>query len=79
MIGSAIACGCLGFGYGVNALAERTTDLSALKNPFLGMPSLPVQALVAVGGCAVVALGLAVLLGPIALGAALTSLVAGAL
>ena len=79
LIGSAIACGCLGFGYGVNALAERTTDRSALKNPFVGMPSLPVQALAAVGGCAVVALGLAVLLGPIAFGAALTSLVAGAL
>lgn len=79
LTGAALASGCLGFAYGVNALAERATNRSALKNPLVGVGPLPAAALISALLCALAALALAALSGPLALGATVTSLAAGAL
>ena len=77
LAGAAIAAGCLGCAYGINAVAERGSDRSARKNPLVAAPELAALAtawaLVASG----LALGLALALGPWALLACGSSLLCG--
>jgi 4-hydroxybenzoate polyprenyltransferase len=77
LAGAAIAAGCLGCAYAINAVAERGSDRSARKNPLVAAPELAALAttwaLVASG----LALGLASILGPWALLACGSSLLCG--
>lgn len=77
LVGCVIAGGCLGFAYGINAVAERRSDRSFLKNPLVGAPGVAGLAV----GCAMLvatlALGLALVLGRWALLACGLSLLCG--
>jgi 4-hydroxybenzoate polyprenyltransferase len=78
MTGCTIAAGCLGFAYGINAVAERHSDRSAAKNPLVAAPELAPLATVSALMVAVLALALALALGPWALLACGLSLICGA-
>ena len=73
------AAACLGFAYGLNAIAERRTDVCPRKNPLVGRPGDVPSAILRVGAASGLALLLAALLSSTALVAAGTSLVAGTL
>lgn len=78
LVGCTIAAGCLGFAYGINAVAERRTDRSAAKNPLVAAPELAPLATAGALAVALLALALALALGPWALLACGLSLTCGA-
>jgi 4-hydroxybenzoate polyprenyltransferase len=67
----------LGYAYGVNALGDRASDVSAAKNPLAGVARVPADTKIVVASAAVGALSISMLLGPAALVLVLSSLVAG--
>ena len=67
LAGCVIAGGCLGCAYGINAVAERRTDLCAGKNPLVVAPELAALATACALLASLLALALAVILGPWAL------------
>jgi len=76
--GMAVAVLALGYAYGLNALADRPTDLDRRKSPLCGVdaPSSLVKILAAM---VLLALGLGWLAGPLSLAATLASLAASTL
>jgi 4-hydroxybenzoate polyprenyltransferase len=76
--GCLVAAGCLGFAYGINAVAERHSDRSATKNPLVAAPELAPLATASALTVAVLAFALALTLGPWALLACGLSLTCGA-
>ncbi|MFV8749441.1 UbiA family prenyltransferase [Nannocystaceae bacterium ST9] len=78
LVGCLIAAGCLGFAYGINAVAERHSDRSAAKNPLVAAPEQATHATMLALVVGLLALGLAALLGTWALLAAALSLICGA-
>ncbi|MFN7953579.1 MAG: UbiA family prenyltransferase [bacterium] len=54
-----VAALCLGYAYGLNAIADRHDDVSASKNPLVRVTRVPPAVAVAVAGCAVAAVVLA--------------------
>lgn len=77
-IGVAAAAGALAFAYGANALADRSTDLDAVKNPLVSADPTPLDVGV-VAAAAALALALGVGAGPRACAAVLLSLASAAL
>jgi 4-hydroxybenzoate polyprenyltransferase len=73
----AVAALCLAYAYGINAVADRHGDRSAAKNPLAGVAIVPIEGWLLIVGCAALAQILALLLGGLTAGAALTSLLAG--
>ena len=75
-----LACaGCLGFAYGINAVAERRSDRSAVKNPLVAAPQLAASASAAALIAALVAASAGLYLGGPAPAAVGLSLVCGLL
>jgi 4-hydroxybenzoate polyprenyltransferase len=77
VVGCLVAAGCLGFAYGINAVAERHSDRSTIKNPLVEAPELGSLATACALMVGLFALGLASVLGPWALLACGISLVCG--
>ncbi len=77
LAGCLIAAGCLGCAYGINAVAERHTDLCAGKNPLVTAPEGATLATACALLASLLALLLALFLGPWALLACGTSLGCG--
>lgn len=77
LVGVAVAAGCLGCAYGVNAVAERRTDRSIFKNVLVGAPAVAGLASLCASLVAGLALLLACLLGAWALLACMLSLACG--
>src|SRR5262245_25912762 len=57
----------LGYAYGVNALGDRASDASAVKNPLAGVARVPLDTKIVIAGAALAALSISLLLGPAAL------------
>ena len=74
LAGATISGLCLAYAYAINGLSERSTDLDARKNPWVGRET-QAGARLAVAALAAFAVGLAVLAGPLALWAASLSVV----
>ena len=80
LVGSVAVAGlCLAFAYGFNGIIDRGMDRDAGKNSLAGLVELPREAVALVVGCALVALGIAAMLTPVALLGTGMSLVAGTL
>ena len=77
LAGCLIAGGCLGCAYGINAVAERHTDRCADKNPLVAAPERAALATACALLASLLALALALLLGPWSLLACATSLGCG--
>jgi len=60
--GACVAALCLGFAYGVNAIADREADASDHKNPLAGRDQVPSSAWAAAVGSGVAAVGIAMLI-----------------
>lgn len=73
------AAAALAFSYGLNAVAERHTDVSATKNPLVGLTALPRAVTLSLASCVSLALTLAAALGLPSLVAIAVSLIAGTL
>jgi hypothetical protein len=76
-VGFACAAGLLAFAYGVNAIADRMSDLDPRKNPLAGQREVSLAMVAGVITPGLMALGLAAWLGDIALLAALISWTSG--
>lgn len=72
-----VATGCLAFAYGINGVTDRGLDRAVSKNALAGAASVPREVTTLLVASAVVALGVASLLGFAALGLAACSLFAG--
>lgn len=70
---------CLGYAYGINAIADRASDASASKNPLAGVETVPLGAKVVVFTAAALALATSLSLGLFATGLTVASLAAGTL
>lgn len=80
LVGSVAVAGlCLAFAYGFNGIIDRGMDRDAGKNSLAGLVEVPREAVALVVGCALVALGIAAMLTPVALLGTGMSLVAGTL
>lgn len=80
LVGSVAVAGlCLAFAYGFNGIIDRGMDRDAGKNSLAGLVEVPREAVLLVVGCALVALGIAAMLTPVALLGTGMSLVAGTL
>lgn len=80
LVGSVAVAGlCLAFAYGFNGIIDRGMDRDAAKNSLAGLVEVPREAVLLVVGCALVALGIAAMLTPVALLGTGMSLVAGTL
>jgi 4-hydroxybenzoate polyprenyltransferase len=80
LVGSVAVAGlCLAFAYGFNGIIDRGMDRDAAKNSLAGLVEVPREAVLLVVGCALVALGIAARLTPLALLGTGMSLVAGTL
>jgi 4-hydroxybenzoate polyprenyltransferase len=80
LVGSVAVAGlCLAFAYGFNGIIDRGMDRDAGKNSLAGLVEVPREAVALVIGCALVALGIAAMLTPVALLGTGMSLVAGTL
>lgn len=80
LLGSVAVAGlCLAFAYGFNGIIDRGMDRDAGKNSLAGLVEVPREAVALVVGCALVALGIAAMLTPVALLGSGMSLVAGTL
>jgi 4-hydroxybenzoate polyprenyltransferase len=80
LVGSVAVAGlCLAFAYGFNGIVDRGMDRDAGKNSLAGLVEVPREAVALVVGCALVALGIAAMLTPVALLGTGMSLVAGTL
>lgn len=77
LAGAVIAAGCLGCAYGINAVAERRSDRCTVKNPLVAAPELAALATAWSLVAGILALALALLLGPWALLACGVSLTCG--
>jgi 4-hydroxybenzoate polyprenyltransferase len=73
------AAACLAWSYGLNAIAERHTDASALKNPLVGVGALPRSVTLTLAATLLLALLSSSALGWTSLLAAALSLLAGTL
>jgi len=74
--GMAVAALALAYAYGLNALADRPTDLDPRKNPLSAALPLPLPLYVLLFSVAATAIALAALAGAVALAALATSLTA---
>ncbi len=80
LLGSVVVAGlCLAYAYGFNGIVDRGMDRDAAKNSLAGLVEVPREAVVLVVACALVALGIAATLTPVALIGTGLSLVAGTL
>jgi len=80
LVGSVAVAGlCLAFAYGFNGIVDRGMDRDEGKNSLAGLVEVPREAVALVVGCALVALGIAAMLTPVALLGTGMSLVAGTL
>lgn len=73
------AAACLAWSYGLNAVAERHTDASSLKNPLVGISTVPRSVSLTLGASLLIALTTASALGLTSLAAVSLSLLAGTL
>ncbi len=80
LMGSVVVAGlCLAYAYGFNGITDRGMDRDAAKNSLAGLVEVPREAVLLVAACAVVALGSAAALTPVALVGTAMSLVAATL
>ena len=77
LLGALVAAGCLGWAYGLNALTDRESDLSSVKNPLVAHSAGPGFSWL-LGGCLLATSLLAARIGGPTATAATISLVAGA-
>lgn len=76
---SVASAGSLALAYGVNAIADRSTDRSVRKNPLADGGAPPRMLYAALGACAVASCTAGAVLGPLALAATIASLACGLL
>lgn len=80
LVGSVVVAGlCLAYAYGFNGITDRGMDLDEAKNSLAGLVEVPREAVLLVAACALVALGIAAVLTPVALVGTGMSLVAATL
>jgi 4-hydroxybenzoate polyprenyltransferase len=80
LVGSVVVAGlCLAYAYGFNGITDRGMDLDEAKNSLAGLVDVPREAVLLVAACALVAVGIAAALTPVALVGTGMSLVAATL
>lgn len=80
LVGSVIVAGlCLAYAYGFNGITDRGMDRDEGKNSLAGLVAVPLEAVLLVAACALVAVGIAAALTPVALVGTGMSLVASTL
>lgn len=80
MVGSVVVAGlCMAYAYGLNGITDRGMDRDEAKNSLAGLVEVPREAVLLVAACALVAVGIAAVLTPMALVGTGMSLVAATL
>lgn len=80
LLGSVVVAGlCLAYAYGFNGITDRGMDRDPAKNSLAGLVAVPREAALLVAACALVAVGIAAMLTPVALAGTGMSLVAATL
>jgi 4-hydroxybenzoate polyprenyltransferase len=80
LVGSVVVAGlCLAYAYGFNGITDRGMDRDEGKNSLAGLVAVPLEAALLVAACALVAVGIAAALTPVALVGTGMSLVASTL